>query len=70
MRANDFAAIAPNAVWQIDQLHDFGAMIDIENVGACSQTGVAVDFEVTDEGGNVVASGTKDYGTIQERFHR
>ncbi len=64
MRANEFMAIAPNATWQKDQLHDFGALIDIENVGACSQTGVAVDYEVKDEAGNVVASGTKDYGTI------
>lgn len=64
MRANEFFAIAPNAVWQKDQLHDFGALIDIENVGACDQTGVKVDFEVMDAGGNVVASGTKDYGTI------
>ena len=64
MRANDFFAIAPNATWHMEQLHDFGALIDVENVGACAQTGVAVDYEVADENGNVVISGTLDYGTI------
>ena len=64
MRANDFFARAPYAVWQKDQLTDFGALIDIENIGAVDQPGVKVDYTIEDEMGNIVASATKDYGTI------
>lgn len=64
MAANNFFAQVPYAQWQKDQLHNFGAMIDIENLGACPQTGVFVDFEIRNAAGDVVVSGTKDYGTL------
>lgn len=64
MRANDFFAIAPNAVWQKDQLTDFGALIDIENIGAVEQKNVKVNYTITDESGNVVVSGVRNYGNI------
>lgn len=64
MRANEFRAIAPNAMWQRDQLTDFPALIDIENIGACDQENVIVEYTIRNEAGDVVYTATKDYGTI------
>lgn len=64
LRANDFYAISPNAVWHQGQLSDFGMVIDIENLGACDQTNVVVDLEIRNEAGDLILSGSKDYGTV------
>lgn len=64
MRANDFKAIAPNAIWHRDQLTRFPAIIDIENIGACAQNNVVVDYTIRNSAGDVIFNATKNYGTI------
>lgn len=65
LRANDFFAVAPYGSWQIDQLSDFALIIDVENLGACLQTNVVVDFEIRNEGDEVIYTQSLEYGDIE-----
>jgi hypothetical protein len=64
LAANNWFAIAPYGAWHVDQLSDFALLIDIENIGACTATGVAVDFEIRNEAGELVYTQTMGFPDI------
>lgn len=64
MRVNEFIAIAPNLVQPISQLHSWGFLADIENIGAEAQSNVVLTAKVFDPSGAEIYSEDKNYGTI------
>lgn len=63
LKANAFAAIAPNKVWQHDQLEPFGGLIDISNIGANPMPGTSVSLDIKDATNTTIWSDELSYGT-------
>ncbi len=64
MQVNNFIAIAPNWVTPVSQVHPFGFLADVENVGSAAQTNVELTAKIFDPSGAEIYSETKNYGTI------
>ncbi|MCF8238471.1 MAG: hypothetical protein K9I85_09975 [Saprospiraceae bacterium] len=56
--------VTPNAICQKDQLYDYPAAIQVENIGGCMQSNVVVDLEIKESGGNVVLFESKEIGDV------
>lgn len=66
---NDLSAsanftMAPYQQWHHTQLSDFPIMIDIENIGACPQTNVVVNFLIENEAGEEILARSRKFGTL------
>lgn len=64
LKANPFYAIAPNKMWQKDQLEGFGGLIDVANNGAKSTTNSAVALDIRDANNNIIWSDELVLGTL------
>ncbi len=60
---NSFA-IAPNKIWQRDQLYGFGGLAEVANIGAKTAKNVNLKLEITDPDNSVVWIGNKNFGAI------
>ena len=63
LKANAFAAIAPNKLWQQDQLEPFGGLIDISNIGAQPMPNTSVSLDIKDATNAIIWSNELSYGT-------
>lgn len=63
LKANAFAAIAPNKQWQHDQLEPFGGLVDIANIGANPMPSTSVSLDIKDATNAVIWSDELSYGT-------
>ena len=66
LRVNsNFFAIAPNAMWPLSQVEQFGFLADVENVGLLDQSNVNLNITITDLADNsVVYTEDLSYGDI------
>lgn len=64
LSANPFFTMAPYQQWHCSQLSDFPILIDIENVGACPQTNVVVNYRIENAAGEEVFATSRDFGTL------
>lgn len=56
LKADQFYAVAPNKMWQKDQLESFGGLIDVTNNGAKPSSNAKVNFEIKDINNNPIWS--------------
>ena len=60
-----FYAIQPWAKIPVEQVREFGALADIENIGACPQTNVQLNYTIENTvTGEIMYNETLDYGTL------
>jgi hypothetical protein len=64
LAANPFFTMAPFQQWHCSQLSEFPILIDIENVGACPQTNVVVNYRIENAAGEEVFATSRDFGTL------
>lgn len=63
LKANAFAAISPNKLWQHDQLEPFGGLIDIANIGAQPMPSTSVSLDIKDATNTTIWSDELSFGT-------
>lgn len=61
---NDAIAVAPNKIWQNDQLIPFGGMLSIKNIGAEPVTNSIAYFRIQDPTGTEIWSDSVNIGTV------
>lgn len=65
MQVNEnFFAVAPNLIWPLPMVEEFGFLADITNLGSEPQTNVTLNITIEDEGSNVVYTEDLNYGTV------
>lgn len=64
LKANQFYAVAPNKMWQKDQLEGFGGLIDVTNYGAKPSNNAKVNLEIKDLNNNSIWSDELALGTL------
>lgn len=63
-KVNPFFAIAPNKVWQKDQLTCFGGLADVANIGSKTATNVKLNLEIFDATNTSIWQDNLNYGSI------
>ena len=63
-KVNPFYAIAPNKIWQQDQLESFGGLADIANIGSKTSEHTNLKLEVFDANNAVIWTDNLQYGSV------